>query len=124
MSEELDRDRQFGGGAHDGTGASVRADTATIAAFGHEAAALAERLHSAAAHTRDGDPAPLGPMLGPVGATFFAALVATHDAHGRDLDRLGDALAGMSAAATASAAAYERSVDAVARRLLAVQGDS
>jgi hypothetical protein len=124
VSEELDRDRQFGGGPHEGTVVAVRADTATIAAFGHRAAALAERMHSAAAHTRDGDPALLGPVLGPVGATFFAALVATHDAHGRDLDRLGGALAGMSAAATASAAAYERSVDAVARRLLAVQDDA
>lgn len=124
MSEELGRVRQFEGPVHEAGTGTVGADTAALAGFGREASALAERLHGAAAHTRDGDPTPLGSVFGAVGAAFVTALVTTHDAHGHDLERLGDALAGMGSAAAASAAAYERSVDEVARRLTAAQDES
>ncbi|MBM7460046.1 hypothetical protein ACIBED_06660 [Rhodococcus coprophilus] len=124
VPEELGVIGEFEGPRHAAGNAAVDADTTSIAGFGQEATVLAEQLRSAALHTRDGDPTPLGPAFGAVGAAFVAALVATHDAHGRDLERLGDALAGMGSAAAASAAAYERSVQAVARRLTATQDES
>lgn len=124
MPEELGAIGELEGPTHAVGNAAIGADTTSIAGFGQEATALAEQLHCAALHTRDGDPTPLGPAFGVVGAAFVAALVATHDAHGRDLERLGDALAGMGSAAAASAAAYERSVQAVTGRLTATQVES
>ncbi len=95
--------RQFEGPPHEAETWVVGADTEAIAGFGREASALAGQLQAAARHTRDGDPAPLASVFGAVGSAFVATLVATHDAHGRDLERLGDALAGMGSAAAASA---------------------
>lgn len=101
------------------TGDAVRADTVVMATYAREAASLAERLHDAAARTRLGDPGGLGTTLGPVGAAFLAVLAATHDAHVRDLDRVGDRLAGTGTATAAAAAAYETSSHDTSARLRA-----
>ncbi|MDM7488616.1 type VII secretion target [Rhodococcus sp. CSLK01-03] len=95
-----------GAGNHD----VVRARPETIAAFGRTAAAMAERLHEAAAEVHAVDPAPLAPAFGPVGTAFLAAFTATHRAHRTELTRLGGTFAAMGAVAGATAAAYERAV--------------
>ncbi|MBS9371255.1 type VII secretion target [Rhodococcus sp. B50] len=96
---------------------AIRIDTTTVRRFGEEAANLAARLHEAADRTRHGAPSALCAVLGPIGAPVLAALTATHDAHTRDLGRLGALLGGMGDAATASAAAYERTTTETATRL-------
>lgn len=104
-------------GTGNGNHEVVRARPGTIAAFGHTAAALGERLHDAAADARAADPAPLGTVFGPVGAEFLAPFAATHRGHGAELTRLGDTFDAMGAIAGATAAAYERVVAAQAARL-------
>lgn len=102
---------------------AVRADTAGMMAFAHEAAALAERLQDAATHTRRADPAALGPILGPVGAAFLAASSAAHLAHVHGLDVAADRLAAAGSGAAAAAAAYRRNTDETSARLRAAAED-
>lgn len=101
---------------HSGTDA-MRADTATMRRFDGEVSGLAARLHEAAERTRHGDPGVLAGLFGPIGVPVLAALTATHEAHVRDLDRLGRRFAAMGSAAGASASAYERSAAETASRL-------
>jgi hypothetical protein len=83
------------------------ADTDAIRAFGAANSAQAADLAAVAASLSSMPDAAAGPMFGPVGARFLAALAeATKDAS-RAVAALGDRLAAGCLTAHASAAAYE-----------------
>lgn len=85
----------------------ISAETAAIHAYGGRAATMAADLAAAGAGAAAAGPILLGPVFGLIGGDFVAAFGTAHAAHVDSIGKLSGVLGSMSAAAVASALAYD-----------------
>ncbi|MFD4181645.1 type VII secretion target [Rhodococcus sp. NPDC058514] len=81
--------------------------TEGIRAYGATASSMAAQVETAALGAAAAGPILLGPAFGLIGGDFVAAFATAHGGHTAALTNLAQVLGSMSAAAHASAAAYD-----------------
>lgn len=102
----------------------LKADTASIAAFGVTAAAMAGELHVAGLSAAAAGPLLLGPVFGIIGGDFVAAFAAAHSAHTASIAQLSGVFDSIAGAAASSAAGYIGTEAANAASLAAINPEA